>query len=77
MQAPFMFLGEGKHAHDHQSHQDKSGYDVVRHGCYSRALDWRGMTFLRIVIPLHPFVWSMIFSESRYTLFRIMLWRTA
>jgi hypothetical protein len=32
------------------------------------------MTFLRIVIPLYPFDLSMIFSENRYPLFRIMLW---
>ena len=31
------------------------------------------MTYLRIVIPLYLFVWSMIFSENRYPLFRIML----
>jgi hypothetical protein len=34
------------------------------------------MTFLRIVIPLYLFVLSMIFSENRYPLFRIMLWIT-
>jgi hypothetical protein len=27
-----MFLGEGKHANDHQTHQDKSGYDILHHG---------------------------------------------
>jgi NADPH:quinone reductase-like Zn-dependent oxidoreductase len=32
------------------------------------------MTFLRIVISLYLFVLSMIFSENRYPLFRIMLW---
>jgi hypothetical protein len=32
------------------------------------------MTFLRIVIPLYLFDLSMIFSENRYPLFRIMLW---
>jgi hypothetical protein len=31
------------------------------------------MTFLRIVIPLYLFDLSMIFSENRYPLFRIML----
>jgi len=31
------------------------------------------MTYLRIVIPLYLFVLSMIFSENRCTLFRIML----
>src|SRR5437763_12826058 len=31
------------------------------------------MTFLRNVIPLYPFGLSMIFSENRYPLFRIML----
>jgi hypothetical protein len=31
-----MFLGEGKHADDHQTHQDKSGYDIPHHCCYSR-----------------------------------------
>jgi hypothetical protein len=36
MQAPIMFLGEGKRAHDHQSHQDKSGYDILHHGYHSR-----------------------------------------
>jgi hypothetical protein len=33
-----MFLGEGKRAHDHQSHQDKSGYDILHHGYHSRGL---------------------------------------
>jgi len=33
-----MFLGEGKHAHDHQGHHDKSGYDVLHHGYRSRGL---------------------------------------
>jgi hypothetical protein len=32
------------------------------------------MTFLRIVISLYLFCLSMIFSENRYTLFRIMLY---
>jgi hypothetical protein len=32
------------------------------------------MTFLRIVIPLYLFCLSMIFSENRYTPFRIMLY---
>jgi len=31
------------------------------------------MAFLRIAIPLYLFVLSMIFSENRCTLFRIML----
>src|SRR2546429_8207777 len=31
------------------------------------------MTLLRIVIPLHLFCLSMILSENRYPLFRIML----
>jgi hypothetical protein len=31
------------------------------------------MTFLRIVIPLYLLSLSMIFSENRYPLFRIML----
>jgi len=31
------------------------------------------MTFLRIVIPLDIFNLSMIFSENRFPLFRIML----
>jgi hypothetical protein len=31
------------------------------------------MTFLRIVIPLYLFDLSMIFSENRHPLFRIML----
>jgi len=31
------------------------------------------MTYLRIVIPLYLLVLSMIFSENRFTLFRIML----
>jgi len=31
------------------------------------------MTLLRIVIPFQLFCLSMIFSENRYTLFRIML----
>src|SRR6266550_286120 len=33
------------------------------------------MTFLRIIIPLYLFDLSMIFSENRYPLFRIMLGR--
>jgi hypothetical protein len=33
------------------------------------------MTFLRIVITLYLFDLSMIFSENRYPLFRIMLLR--
>jgi hypothetical protein len=32
------------------------------------------MTFLRIVITLYPFGLSMIISENRFTLFRIMRW---
>src|SRR5258706_15929856 len=38
MQAPFVFLGEGKQAHDHQSRQDKSGYEVLHHGYHSTGL---------------------------------------
>jgi hypothetical protein len=34
------------------------------------------MTFLRIVIALQLFVLRMIFSENRYPLFGIMLWRS-
>jgi hypothetical protein len=30
-----MLLGVGKHAHENQSHQDQSGYEVLRHGCHS------------------------------------------
>jgi hypothetical protein len=30
-----MFLGEGKHANDHHTHQDKCGYDILRHGYHS------------------------------------------
>jgi len=30
-----MFLGEGKRANDHQSKQDKSGYDILHHGYHS------------------------------------------
>jgi hypothetical protein len=30
-----MFLGISKHAHDNQSHYDKSGYEVLQHGCHS------------------------------------------
>src|SRR5437879_4945692 len=33
-----MFLGEGKQAHDDQSRQDKSGYEVLRHGYHSTGL---------------------------------------
>jgi hypothetical protein len=33
-----MFLGISKHAHDNQSHYDKSGYDVLQHGCRSTGL---------------------------------------
>jgi hypothetical protein len=32
------------------------------------------MTFLRIVIPLYLFCLSMIFSDNRFALFRIMLY---
>jgi hypothetical protein len=38
MQAPFMFLGISKHAHDNQSHYDKSGYEVLQHGGHSTGL---------------------------------------
>ena len=38
VQAPIMFLGEGKQAHDHQSRQDKSGYEVLHHGYHSTGL---------------------------------------
>ena len=34
---------------------------------------WSVMTFLRVVVPLWLFDSSMIFSENRYPLFRIML----
>jgi hypothetical protein len=33
-----MFLGEGKQAQDHQSRQDKSGYEVLHHGYHSTGL---------------------------------------
>jgi hypothetical protein len=33
-----MFLGISKHAHDNQSHYDKSGYEVLQHGCHSTEL---------------------------------------
>jgi hypothetical protein len=33
-----MFLGVGKQAHDHQSRQDKSGYEVLHHGYHSTGL---------------------------------------
>jgi hypothetical protein len=33
-----MFLGEGKHANEHQTHQDKSGYDIPHHGTHFRAI---------------------------------------
>jgi hypothetical protein len=35
VQAPFVLLGIRKHAHDNQSHYDKSSYDVLQHGCHS------------------------------------------
>jgi len=38
VQAPFMSLGEGNQAHDHQSRQDKSGYEVLHHGYHSTGL---------------------------------------
>ena len=38
MQAPIMFLGEGKQAHDHQSRQNKSVYEVLHHGYHSTGL---------------------------------------
>src|SRR5262245_1361137 len=34
---------------------------------------WSEMTFLRSVISLQSYAWSMIFSENRYPLFGIML----
>jgi len=34
---------------------------------------WIGMALLRIVIPIQVSYWSMILSENRYPLFRIML----
>jgi hypothetical protein len=33
-----MFLGISKHAHDNKSHYDKSGDDVLQHGCHSMGL---------------------------------------
>jgi len=33
-----MFLGEGKQAHDHQSRQNKSVYEVLYHGSHSTGL---------------------------------------
>ena len=33
--APFMFLVEGKIAHENYSHYDTSGYSVLHHGCHS------------------------------------------
>jgi hypothetical protein len=30
-----VLLGEGKQAHQNQSRQDTSGYDVLHHGCHS------------------------------------------
>jgi hypothetical protein len=33
-----MFLGISKYAHGNQSHYDKSGYDVLQHGCHSTGL---------------------------------------
>jgi len=42
-------------------------------GIAAQSLRWIGVTFLRIVIPLYLFDLSMIFSENRYPLFRIML----
>ena len=33
-----MFLGEGKQAHDQQSRQNKSVYEVLRHGYHSTGL---------------------------------------
>jgi len=39
VQAPIVFLGEGKHGDDHQTQQDKSRYDIPR--------DWHsGHSFL-------------------------------
>jgi len=32
------------------------------------------MTYLLVVIPLYLFDLSMIFSENRHALFRIILW---
>jgi hypothetical protein len=40
-----MLLGIGKHAHDNQSHYDKSGYDVLQHGCHSMGLARYGVGF--------------------------------
>ena len=33
-----MFLGVSHHAHDNESHYDKSGYEVLHHGCNSTGL---------------------------------------
>jgi hypothetical protein len=30
-----MLLGEGKQAHNNQSHYDTAGYEVLHHGCHS------------------------------------------
>lgn len=36
-----MFLGVGKHAHEDQSREDTSGYQVLRHGCHSTGVSAR------------------------------------
>jgi hypothetical protein len=33
-----VFLGISKHAHDNQSQYDKSGYEILHHGCDSTGL---------------------------------------
>jgi hypothetical protein len=35
VQAPFIFLGVGKQAHDHQTYHDKSGDEVLHHDYHS------------------------------------------
>jgi hypothetical protein len=47
--------------------------DQVRGRLSLEKRDWSAMTFLRIVITLYLFDLSMIFSENRCPLFRIML----
>jgi hypothetical protein len=62
-----MFLGEGKQAHDHQSRQDKSGYEVLHHGYHSTGLahyvggdraakddEHRGRSRQRAARPIEP-----------------------
>jgi hypothetical protein len=42
VQASFLFLGVGKHAHDNQGYHDQSGYEILHHGYHSSSAHEQG-----------------------------------